>query len=44
MIPTFLQWHLVDSIYDMVTYYSLEVWFDMGREIVGFFFRLYMGL
>jgi len=42
-IPYLLQWHLVDRIYDVVTYYALKVWFDIARDAASILYRLWMG-
>jgi len=43
MMPILLQWQLVDRVYELVTYYALEAWFDIARDFFSILFRLYMG-
>lgn len=42
-IPFLLQWQMIDRIYELVTYYALEVWFDIIRDAVSILYRLWMG-
>ncbi len=42
-IPFLLQWNLVDRIYELITYYALEVYFDIARDFVNILYKLWMG-
>jgi len=43
MMPVLLQWQLIDRIYEWVTYYAIEAWFDIARDCASILLRLYMG-